>query len=139
VFFSLFLLFGPPIQQLAAMEPGDIVFGIIRNAMLGFFIADLIARCFTDKDYFVCSFDGGGNSNFSPGAAMGGMSGDVKGPIPCEFGSFLFWCDLVSTLAILYDLSYVNPAMYDVKELEIRLDADGIPVRKLINNVVVLK
>ncbi|KAL3921868.1 MAG: hypothetical protein SGILL_002519 [Bacillariaceae sp.] len=134
VFFSLFLLFGPSIQYLVVDEAGDIVFEIVRNVMLAFFIIDMIIRCVTDHDYFVCTLCcGNGAASGIPVQPTGGSINslayvETKDTEPFAFGSFLFWCDLVSTLAILYDLSYINPNVHGFNQVEIGLDSDGIPV-----------
>jgi hypothetical protein len=146
VFFSLFLLFGTPIQELSVGHTGDIVFGIIRNIMLAFFVIDMSIRCVTDKEYFVCTMRGGSTSSATPtsptlagsnAAASGGNRHSVnymdakEMHTPCTIGSFLFWCDLISTVAILYDLQYVNSNAYGIREIDIGLDDNGMPVSGL--------
>jgi hypothetical protein len=146
IFFSLFLLFGSSIQDLWMGADGDIVFEVIRNIMLAYFVWDMLIRCLTDKEYFVCTVGGGSASAMTPtasgtplagsnNAASGGPTRhsmthfDAKEMHP-QFatGSFFFWCDLVSTLAILYDLSYVNKNSNGVQQVQIGLDNDGVPV-----------
>lgn len=48
-----------------------------------------------------------------------------------QMGSFLFWCDLVSTLTLFYDISYTNPNNYEMVQWNMELSgAGGIqPVR----------
>ena len=139
VFFSLFLLFGASIQYLAVDATGDIVFEIIRNIMLACFVIDMIIRCMTDHDYFVCTLCGNHNSTsgmLTPGPhTTGGGSINSLAYVDSReesetfaIGSFLFWCDLISTMAILFDLSYINPNVSGIAEVDIALDGDGIPV-----------
>lgn len=142
IFFSLFLLFGSPIQELTVDVRGDIVFSVVRNIMLAYFLSDMMVRCITDRDYFVCTVRGGSmNPTTLPSAPLSGSPGGGGGArhsmsymdakemhSPCIIGSFLFWCDLISTLAILYDLQYINPNVNGVREVQIELDEDGIPV-----------
>jgi hypothetical protein len=136
IFFSLFLLFGSPIQDLLAGPDGDIVFEVIRNIMLVYFVLDMLLRCIMDKEYFVCAVSGGGSSSATTTTGRTLPPGFNNNPhldarevhLPCSIGSFLFWCDLVSTLAILYDLSYANKNSNGVRQIEIGLDSDGVPV-----------
>ena len=48
-----------------------------------------------------------------------------------QMGSFLFWCDLFSTLTLFYDISYTNPKNYEMVQWDMQLSgAGGIqPVR----------
>jgi hypothetical protein len=43
-------------------------------------------------------------------------------------GSFLFWCDLLSTLALLYDITWVNTILFREAVINIVLDQFGIPI-----------
>jgi hypothetical protein len=145
VFFSVFLLFGSALQYLTVDATGDVVFEIIRNIMLVFFVMDMIVRCVTDQDYFVCKNAFPTKASSSSGMMMisrshatrGGsvndslayMDDNLKDHEPCAIGSFLFWCDLISTMAILYDLSYINPTATGTRQVDIELNDDGIPVR----------
>ena len=42
-------------------------------------------------------------------------------------GSFLFWCDLLSTLALLYDITWINAIQFRETFIQITLDPYGIP------------
>jgi hypothetical protein len=46
-----------------------------------------------------------------------------------HIGSFLFWCDVVSTACLLYEISYINATQNDIHTIDIHLDMFGIPVR----------
>lgn len=139
-FFSLFLLFGAPVEMLATDRAGVIVFEVLRNLMLVFFLVDMAVRFMTDKDYFVCNPSCGPASSSALNGGGGGGGGgarntsyaDTKDTATflscCDVGSFLFWCDLISTCAILYDLNYINPALNSTKTLNVGLDDEGIPV-----------
>lgn len=142
VAFSLFLIFGPPVQALAADRPAsNVVFEVLRNMTLIFFLIDMTVRLMRDKDYFVC------NPSCGSGLGQAVMTGDrggggarnssfygteVKDSASflscCDIGSFLFWCDLISTSAILYDLNYINPTLTRIKTMYIILNSEGIPV-----------
>lgn len=56
----------------------------------------------------------------------------VFGWVRClQMGSFLFWCDLFSTLTLFYDISFTNPKNYEMVQWDMQLSgARGIqPVR----------
>ncbi|KAG7368758.1 PAS domain containing protein [Nitzschia inconspicua] len=144
VLFSLFLLFGSPVQAFAVGSTGDTVFAVLRNIMLGYFIMDMFIRCMTNQDYFVCYTRARAASLVTPtvapptrSSAVGSGSGGNRHSLsymdakethsPCIIGSFLFWCDLISTVTTLYDLTYVNHNAYGVREVEIGLDDLGRP------------
>ena len=106
VIFSLFLLFGPAVQNLIIEcgVTGDTIFSIIRICMLLFFIVDMTVRCITEERYFVyslCKRGNGGGNNSSDGFDS-----------TFAIGSFMFWCDLISTVSILYDLPSINKGRY---------------------------
>jgi len=47
----------------------------------------------------------------------------------CQLGgSFLFWCDLLSTLTLLYNISFINKSEFKIKGIDITLNSIGIPV-----------
>ena len=112
-FFTLLLLFGSQIQDLAVPKSGDIVFDVLYTLGLVFFIIDQSIRCRIEPNYFMFSIGGRG-------------IGDAPGKVVC--GSFMFWCDLVSALAFLYDISYVNTRHYDMITVDITLNEFGQPV-----------
>ena len=186
-FFSLFLLFGPAVQDLVLSSTssssknnysraGDVVFETVRTAMLAYFVIDIIIKWLTENGYVdvhCCGANTGGvgggpdgattnnnNSNGVPGPSGGVSSGggggagtaapsmlnllDINNNMNnnngdsltssiccCTFGSFLFWCDVISTGSILYDLSYVNPDKSGERVVEITLQG-STPVRVLI-------
>lgn len=43
-------------------------------------------------------------------------------------GSFMFWCDLVSSFAMLHDISYINARAFARPGINIKLDNFGVPV-----------
>lgn len=143
MFFSLFLLFGPAVQDLVAVnKAGDGVFEAVRTTMLAYFVFDFFIKCLTERGYseFYCfrsggTVDGANANNAVQGAAMNllDINKETDASLSFSFGSFLFWCDLVSTGSILYDLSYINPAKTGVRAVEIALKG-GIPVSARLSN-----
>ena len=115
VAFTLIILFGPPIQHLIVPKNGDIVCDIIYTITVLFFYIDIFLRSRADTDYlkfYICGK---------------GCGGEQQGT--CIVGSFLFWCDLVSTSIMLYDISYINQAHFEILTREIILASSGKPVR----------
>ncbi|MGK3758932.1 MAG: hypothetical protein ACI8RD_011249 [Bacillariaceae sp.] len=120
VVFSIILLFGPPVQSLVVDigKRGDVIFDGLRSLMLIFFVTDMTSRCITEYDYFMFTLckrrkDGVNTSASSTATArISNNKGDGTG---FTFGSFLFWCDAISTASILYDLSFINKGRYNTK------------------------
>ena len=126
--FSIFLLFGPAIQCLADSDTtGDAVFLCLRLVMLCFFTVDIMIRCVAEEDYFVITLCRRSKSSVNASARSNTTSGDSK-ERKFSFGSFLFWCDFISTLSILYDLSFISNHRFDPIDVEITV-VEGIPVR----------
>lgn len=120
ILFYGFVLFGAQINQLWA-PVGDVAFNIISLFTFGFCVLEMALRILAETSYFqfgispffqnkLYSIGGNDNSNI------------------CAFGSFLFWCDLVSTGVILYDISWINKGPFEQQTVEIQLDALGFPV-----------
>lgn len=137
--FSVFLLFGPAVQNLADVDPtGDQIFFWLRIVMLFFFTLDIAVRCVLEENYFVlalCSSRGGSepyNNNTTPSrntaapSSAAANGADLKRPM-ISIGSFLFWCDFISTMTILYDLSIMNQYRFAMAEHAITV-TNGNPV-----------
>ena len=45
-----------------------------------------------------------------------------------HIGSFLFWCDVISTASLLFEISYINRSKDQIQSIDIELDPYGIPV-----------
>jgi len=83
--------------------------------MLLFFIVDMTVRCITDDTYFVCTLCKKGDRAANASTSIPRSSDDNSDGMGSTFGigSFLFWCDLISTVSILYDLSLINKMRYN--------------------------
>ena len=101
-----------------APAAGDIVFDICEMVTFGFFVIDMTLRIFVEPNYFDIRW-----------CCRGGSEGGH-----CSLGSFMFWCDLASTGVILYDVSFINKARYQIVDVEIELE-DGMQVSRLIDIV----
>jgi hypothetical protein len=124
IFFSIVVLFGSQIQHLWMAPAGDIVFDVLSTITFAFFVLDMTIRIIAEPNYFQV-----GTSSTSGGGAYSGSGGGGESSMDClVLGSFMFWCDLVSTVVILYDISYINKGHYGVVDVDIQLKS-GVPVR----------
>jgi hypothetical protein len=123
VVFTLLLLFGPQFRDLFIPKDGDTAMDIIFMVALVFFTLDILIRIDVEPNYF--SFDLFCRRQRPQASGdLGGM-----GCGSCRLGSFLFWCDVISTLTLLYEISFINHNHFDELEINIRLDRFGVPVR----------
>jgi hypothetical protein len=112
------LLFGSPIQFLWIPKEGDTVFDVLYTIGLAVFILDMIFNLLVDPEYFGCNYFW--RRVQQPHQPKRWTCGGV--------GSFMFWCDVVSTLALCHDISYINQKEYEMLELNLKLNKYGIPV-----------
>jgi len=121
--FSVFLMFGPAIQSLIDTgTTGDLAFLYLRIIMFFFFSFDMLIRCVTEENYFVFQLFRRKDQH-NPTSALyrsNTGSGDSNKSF-FRFGSFLFWCDFLSTISILYDISFINNHHFDPVLYEIHL------------------
>lgn len=121
IFFGLFLLFGSPIQHLWVPPSGDMVFNVLSSVTFAFFIIDIAIRICVEPNYFnfnwCCCSPPYSEQNYT-----------------CVVGSFMFWCDLLSTGAVLYEIPLITSKHYETMDVQIRLD-DGLPVRKKLSQI----
>jgi hypothetical protein len=126
VVFTLLLLFGPQIRDMYISKDGDTAMDVIFMCALVFFTLDILIRIDVEPNYF--SFDlfcrRGQRKEGSSDLATGWMGCGSYG-----LGSFLFWCDVVSTLTLLHEISFINREHFDEIHINIRLDRFGVPVR----------
>jgi hypothetical protein len=101
---SFILLFGPQIQHLFFPASADFACDIVYSATFIFFCLDIIIRLGAEKDYF--QFD----------------------LFALELGSFLFFCDIISTLALLYDIQWIGAPQFEEMYVNILLNEFGVPV-----------
>jgi hypothetical protein len=127
VCFSIFLLFGSPIQHLLMPPAADVVFDILSCITLGYFVVDMVIRIVAEPNYFHFQVW------LPPGMTKNRGNVYITEPTPvleCAMGSFMFWCDIVSAGMLLYDISFINPDHYSVVDVDIRLDKHGLAVRR---------
>lgn len=124
--FYIFVLFGSQIVRLWA--PHDVViYNILALVTFSFCLLDIALRIISEPSYFRFGVSFGGFSNSLNRLGFNGLESTNK-TSSCALGSFLFWCDLISTGIILYDISWVNPERYRQQSIDILLDSGGFPV-----------
>lgn len=116
VFFTILLLFGEQFQELFIPKEGDIVFDVLFTIALAVFFIDIILRCYVEPQFFgYCGKDSNENSTWGS----------------FQLGSFMFWCDLISSATLLYDISYINRSLFQINTIDIVLNSLGLPVSSI--------
>lgn len=115
-FYTIVLLFGAQFQELWIPKEGDIVCDILYCCTLAFFVSDIIMRLYIESNYFV----------FQRCGRKGAWG-------QCHLGSFLFWCDLLSTSTLLYDISFINQELREMEFIPLEVNSFGLPVDGLDN------
>jgi hypothetical protein len=146
-FFSMILMFGTILQSLVIPVNGDVVFDILYILALVFFIMDMVLRMIAFPNYFrftaplltrmhnaIANRIRGKIGITNGGVSFGGDDLPTSSHARVV-GSFMFWCDLLSTATLCYDISYINRAYYDSPEISISLNESGLPVGTLLCDV----
>ena len=119
-FMTFILLFGSAIQDLWVPKSADVAFDVLYTASLVILILDMIFHLFADPDYFVFTifscFQKSKRRETQPKLWTFGV------------GSFMFWCDLISMMALIYDISYINRREFETTVTHLELDDFGVPV-----------
>ena len=93
-----------------------------------FLIFDVLLRSVADPSYFVFTV---GRRDFR---SLDGESAFIRSDALCglhtclQIGSFMFWCDLLSTLSLLWDISYIGRLRTAMVMADIKIDELGVPV-----------
>ncbi|CAB9517744.1 whole genome shotgun sequence [Seminavis robusta] len=132
----LLLLFGSHIQNLWCDKDYDMVFDVLYTIALTVFCLDIILRMLSVPGYagFNCKPLYNRIGKFFgclPRTSRHHHHYDDEPPL--HIGSFLFWCDVISTLTLLYDISYINQKQREIRANDIQLDTYGIPTEGQIN------
>lgn len=133
----LLLLFGAQVQNLWCDPSYDTMFDILYTIAFGVFVLDISMRILVVPGYIGFKYKTLLNllaRTFAPRKFKTKNEsrrnyydhGDRWSNI--HIGSFLFWCDVVSALSILYEISYINQMQTRVRTVDIELDSFGIPV-----------
>jgi hypothetical protein len=107
IFNTLLLLFGSEVQDLWIPPQGDTAMNVLFTIALAVFSSEIIMRCFLEPTYM--PWCGCAKSKFS-------------------WGSFMWWCDVLSTLTLLQIISFINKKLLVMPHYEITLNELGIPV-----------
>lgn len=123
---TFFLLFGSPIQFLAVPQEGDVAFDALY--MFGFvvFMIDVVFNAYADPGYLTCDPCHPRRSRRSSQSSTDARHRSRSWS--CGVGSYNFWCDLISSLGFLYDVSFINKKEFAITSLYIELDRIGVPV-----------
>ena len=114
--FTLLLLFGSEIQELWVPPRGDVIMDVFYTIAMAVFFCEMIMRCFLEPTYMP-----------RYGCAQS----------ECNLGSFLWWCDLLSTLTLLFNMTYVNKKHFKTPSYHITLNELGIPVSNVNSGISV--
>jgi hypothetical protein len=121
ILFTITLLFGAQVRDIFFSKSADRVFDGIFVAVIGFFFVDMGMRIDVEPNYFVYP---------TCGRREDGL--DISTGIRCanlQFGSFIFWCELVATLALFLELTWINDDEFGMQTIGIKLNSFGAPVR----------
>ena len=125
----LLLLFGSQVQNLWCDKDYDTVFDVLYTIALCIFCVDIVLRMLSVPGYvsFNCKPLYNRIAKFLGRTPRTRYHYYDDEPF-IHIGSFLFWCDVISTLTLLYEISYINKNQTEIRATDIRLDSYGIPV-----------
>jgi hypothetical protein len=128
---TLVLLFGSSMQMWAVPKEGDT--GLDALYLFGFviFMIDVVFNAYADPGYLVCVPCNSRTSNRSSQTSRDFFCRQQQF---CGVGSFNFWCDLISSVGFLYDVSFINQTEFAMQYVYIQLDLIGVPVRNAKRN-----
>mmetsp|Transcript_20576 Transcript_20576/g.44963 ORF Transcript_20576/g.44963 Transcript_20576/m.44963 type:complete len:1245 (+) Transcript_20576:360-4094(+) len=132
LFFTLLLLFGESIQYLWCPKSADLAFNYLYTIGFAFFIIDVVMRCYVSPAYFVFEFCGldyrfDAQGTRRPRPPPGGLKGGW-GESFIKIGSFMFWCDIISTVTLLYDITWINTGLLERTGVTIPVDVLGVAI-----------
>ena len=131
ILFTVVLLFGTQIQDLWCPKSSDVAFDVLFTCSFIFLIFDVLLRSVADPSYFVFTV---GRRDFR---SLDGESAFIRSDALCglhtclQIGSFMFWCDLLSTLSLLWDISYIGRLRTAMIMVDIEIDELGVPVSQV--------
>jgi hypothetical protein len=119
---NFILLFGNPIQMLLIPAAADPAVDGLYILVFATFLVDMVFRATAVAGYF--SFSVG--RIYKPSSNWLIYFSQTVNSI--RFPSFLFACDLFSTMTLLWDISFTNPSNFQLNTMEIPLPEVLIPV-----------
>ena len=117
---TFILLFGAQIRDILIPPQGDTACDAIFMATFVIFIIDMLMRMDCEPTYFLCRCRNKEHESI-----------DGTWFSTPQVGSFLFWCDLLSTMTLLTEISFINKIGFSEASYFIQLDQFGIPVSTL--------
>ena len=132
ILFTFFLLFGAQIRVFLPKQV-DTAFDVIFMLGFVFFSVDILLRMDAERNYFhlyLC-----GCVSYSSGPKTAEPSDITTLPVGCcgrkrqpfHVGSFLFFCDVVSTFVFLREISFLFPQNFEEEQVYIGLGKYGLP------------
>jgi hypothetical protein len=122
IIFYTFVLFGYPLYLIVSFE--EALYDRLAMATFIFCAVEMVLRIIAEPKYMLFDITPVGSNRF-----LISGSDTIK---TCAIGSLLFWCDLVSTAAILYHVSWINSEHFRLKIVYIFLNQYGFPVSILL-------
>ena len=122
IFFTIILLFGAQFRDIFIPSSGDTALDVLFMMAFCVFWIDIFIRIDVEPSYFKFHFSCRRSSKDSDNNPNWTTCGNFR------FGSFIFWCEVVSTLALLYDISFIAKKNFDEQSYTIKLDRYGLPV-----------
>ncbi|KAL3916282.1 MAG: hypothetical protein SGILL_005246 [Bacillariaceae sp.] len=124
------LLFGSPLQFWLVPKEGDVVFDALYMFGFAIFMVDILFNAYADPGYLVCD-----PCNYKLRRKNSKMA-DHPQLWTCGLASYNFWCDLISSVGFLYDVSFINQAEFAMPSVVIELDLIGVPINfdNAVNN-----
>ncbi|GKY97177.1 hypothetical protein MPSEU_000676100 [Mayamaea pseudoterrestris] len=113
---TFILLFGAQIRDIAIPPDGDAACDGIFMTTFVLLVIDMLMRIDCEPTYFVCRCGDNGHD----GAERTWFNS-------IQVGSFLFWCDILSTMTLLTEISFINKSGFAAASITIYLDQFGIP------------
>jgi hypothetical protein len=122
---TILLLFGSPIQFWVVPKEADVLFDTLYIFGFVVFMIDIVFNVYADPGYLECD-------PCHRKLRRNQQSTRVHVARPqswsCGIGSYNFWCDLISSIGFLYDVSFINRAEFAMHSVYIELDRIGVPV-----------
>ena len=117
LFLTFILIFGGPIRDFCP-KTSDPYFDVVFVIALVLLLIDIAIMCMVKPSYFV----------FKPSTQLRKYTNEYG----CfcfsfQFGSFLFWFDIVSVLSFLTEISYINKSLVQIPQEHLFVNSFGIP------------
>jgi class 3 adenylate cyclase len=125
IVFTIILFFGAEFRTLVLPKEADPYMDGIFTVVLVVFLVDIGMRIDVEPNYFSIHLYCCHSAPHEEKSIHGSCSNS------CHFGSFIFYCELLSTLVLLSEISYVNTAKFSEQTLHIVLNRFGVPERGL--------